>query len=317
EQTAEITVSVLAIPSEEMKGRIIGREGRNIREFERITGVDLIIDDTLDVVVLSAFDPVRREIARQSLERLIADGRIQPNRIEQVVKKVQSEMEKTILEAGEQACFEVGLAGLPEQEVRILGRLKYRTSFGQNVLQHSVEVAHLAGAMAAEIGANIQMAKRVGLLHDLGKAIDQENEGSHASLGADLARKAGEPEAVVNGIAGHHAEVEIKTVEGVLVQAADAISAARPGARRENVQNYIKRLEKLESLSESFKGVEKSFAIQAGRELRVMVHADQLKDNETEVLARDLAGRIEKEVDYPGQIKVTVIREFRVVEYAK
>jgi ribonuclease Y len=317
EQVAEATVSVVSLPNDEMKGRIIGREGRNIRAFETATGINLIIDDTPEAVVLSGFDGVRREIARLSLEKLIADGRIHPGRIEEVVNKAKRDMEVSIREDGEKAAFEVGIAGLHPEETSLLGRLKYRTSYGQNVLEHSKEVAHLAGIMAAELGIDQKLAKRTGLLHDIGKAIDHEVEGTHTQIGIDLLRKYGEAEEVIDGVATHHSEPEPKTVLGVLIQAADAMSAARPGARIETWETYARRLEKLEKVADSFPGVEKCFAIQAGREIRVMVKPDQVSDAEAAVLARQIGKKIEDELDYPGQIKVTLIRETRVVDYAK
>ncbi len=317
DHTAESTVSVIHIPSDDLKGRIIGREGRNIRAFESLTGINMIIDDTPEAVILSSFDPVRREVARVTLESLIADGRIHPARIEEMFQKAQTLVDQQIREAGDQAVFDSDVHGLHAELIRTLGRLKFRTSYGQNVLKHSLEVAHLASVMAAELGADKKLAKRAGLLHDIGKAIDHETEGGHAVIGAELARRLGEPEPVVHCIEAHHADVEPSTVEAVLVQAADAISAARPGARRETLESYIKRLEKLESLAEQHKGVEKCYAMQAGRELRVMVKPEDLSDADTAVLARDLAGEIEHELDYPGQIKVMVIRESRAVEYAK
>ncbi len=317
DHTAESTVSVVHIPSDDLKGRIIGREGRNIRAFEQLTGINLIIDDTPEAVILSSFDPVRREVGRITLESLIADGRIHPARIEEMFQKAQALVDEQIRAAGEAATFDLGIPNIHPELVRMLGRLRFRTSYGQNVLQHSVEVAHLAGVMAAELGVDVKLAKRAGLLHDIGKAIDHEVEGPHAVIGADLARRFGEPQEVLHCIEAHHADVEPATVEAVLVQAADAISASRPGARRETLESYIKRLEKLEALAESHKGVEKSYAMQAGREIRVMVKPDQVSDADSVLLARDIAKQIEEELQYPGQIKVMVIRESRAVEYAK
>ncbi len=317
DHVAETTVSVVPLPSDEMKGRIIGREGRNIRTFENLTGINLIIDDTPEAVILSSFDPIRREIARLTLEKLISDGRIQPARIEEMYEKSRAEVENEVREAGEEAAFEVGIPNLNKELVRALGRLKFRTSYGQNVLMHSLEVSHLSGIMASELGLDPKVPKRAGLLHDIGKAIDHEVEGSHALIGAELAKRLGEANMISHAIEAHHAEVEIKTIEAVLIQAADAISAARPGARRETLESYIKRLEKLETLADSFPGVEKAYAMQAGREIRIVVQSEAVDDLQSVTLARDIAKEVEEQLDYPGQIKITVIRETRVVEYAK
>jgi ribonuclease Y len=317
EQTAETTVSAITLPNDEMKGRIIGREGRNIQTIEKLTGVDIIVDDTPETIVISGFDPVRRQVAKLAIERLIVDGRIHPSRIEEAVEKAQADIDKIVKEAGERAAYDTGVAGIPAELTKVLGRLKFRTSYAQNVLEHSIETANLAAMMAAEIGANVEIAKKAGLLHDIGKAIDQEMTGSHAIISRDICKKFGLPEEILHAVEAHHEDVEPKSVEAMLVLAADAISAGRPGARRDSLENYVKRLTELEAIASSFPGVEKTFAIQAGREVRVLVVPEEIDDLGAEKLAKEVARKIESDLKYPGQIRVNVIRETRAVEYAK